>query len=130
MTHMEAIAALAQGVINIASADGKPHDEREALALIEKGSRIYRGMVALCREEPLVVDQLRALSKMIRAGQISPRAAEQARELIGKMIAQRTEVDAPPILIEKEKHSYAAPDYPKDGLCTICNKRRDDDSHE
>jgi hypothetical protein len=29
----------------------------------------------------------------------------------------------------KRKHGYAAPEYPKDGLCTICNKRRDDPLH-
>lgn len=26
-------------------------------------------------------------------------------------------------------HGYAAPEYPKDGLCTICGKRRDDSIH-
>lgn len=32
--------------------------------------------------------------------------------------------------LKRGKHGYAAPDYPSDGLCTICGKRRDDNAHD
>lgn len=61
---------------------------------IAKGSLIYRGMVQLVEEERAVIEQLRDLER-----RLPTRSA--ARRLVSKMIAQRTDPDAPPILVTR-----------------------------
>ncbi len=32
--------------------------------------------------------------------------------------------------VPRRRHGYAPPEYPRDGRCTICGQRRDEDIHD
>ena len=94
MTHMEAMAAIAQGVINITEAErgtteDRTHD-RANLNRIEHGSRVFLGMEAMCAEEAKTIERLKAIEACLREG-FNRRSVEAAHKLVEAMIAERTD---------------------------------------
>ena len=84
MTHMEAMAAIAQGVINIDAADTGAAGN---LNVIEKGSLIYRGMLTIVREEERTIAALREIIRLLAAP--TPRKGASAREIAMRLLADR-----------------------------------------
>jgi hypothetical protein len=88
MTHMEAMAAIAQGVINIDAAHDKPPGPL-SFNVIEKDSRIYRGMAKIVEEEKVTIDRLKFITKSLKRG--DPRSINTAHAIINAMIRERTD---------------------------------------
>jgi hypothetical protein len=86
MTHMEAMAAIAQGVINIAEANS---------CAIEKDSRIYRGMVKICEEEKITISRLQEIEKRLKRQTVAnPKGAvNEALAIVKAMLRERTDPD-------------------------------------
>lgn len=94
MTHMEAMAAVAQGVINIAEADSpevraeieRLTDKAQGCA-IEKDSRIYRGMVKICDEEITMISRLQEIKRRLQKGRV-----DHALAIVTTLIRERTDL--------------------------------------
>jgi len=91
MTHMEAMAAIAQGVINIGEAERGSSEDRIALALIRAGSRIHRGMVMICAEEPKTIARLREALDYIDRKNPTKWQIDRAARILEALLKERTD---------------------------------------
>lgn len=87
---MEAMAAIAQGVINITEAENGLAAGRDTLRRIEHGSWIFKGMEEVCKREAKEIERLRAIEACL-GPKFSRRSVEAARKLVEAMIAERTD---------------------------------------
>lgn len=91
MTRMEAMAAIAQGVINIASGSAQT---RGVIAtggtpaeVIERDSRIFRGMSEIVNREAGEIEKLREIERLLKRR--GPNDARSALEVVDAMLKAR-----------------------------------------